>query len=161
MDPNATQGEPMVIIKPAPFYKSIKFLTGIGVLVFLLISFSLYNFFKKSLPSQQIQLAEKQSIKPLRGLVGIVQAIDTNKNMITVKSKDEKPSSYQVSNDVLISQLVLGAKSNEEMKQFSMPSETVYLEDLAKKKGAEVYLVFDSKGQKVIQIQMYPKGSKK
>lgn len=156
MDPNIAQNEPTVIKLPIPFYKSLPFLAGGGILVFIVLSFSLYNLFKIYSAKSTTQIVQEKQEKPLKGLTGIVQTVDINNNMLTIKEKD-KTNSYQVSNDVLISQLVLGIKRGEEMKQFSLPTEIFYLEDLAKKKGSEVYLVFDSNDQKVIQIQMYPK----
>ena len=157
MDSNITQSEPMVIVKTAPLYKSIKFLAGVGIFLFVLLGFGGFTFLQKyTTPLNSTPLSQSEENKPIKGLIGTVEAIDKNSNMLTIKGDDQKQASYQVSNDVLISQLVLGVKS-EEMKQFSMPTETLYLEDLAKKKGTEVYLVFDSNGEKVVQIQIYPK----
>lgn len=155
MDSNIAQSEPMVIVKNAPFFKSAKFLTGIGVLFFLLIGFGAFNFLQRYTTPFKSSPLTQEEVKPIKSLVGTVEAIDRSNNMLTIKDQDQKPASYQVSNDVLISQFVLGVTSGEEMKQFSVPSEVLYLEDLAKKKGAEVYLVFDTQGQKVVQIQMY------
>ena len=153
--------EPTVIAKPeTPFFFTPKFLGGGAVLlVLLLIGFGSFVMLRKQ-PSTQpspSQIAQKEQPKPIKGLIGIVQAVDTRNNMITVKEKDHT-NSYQVSNDVLISRMILGIKSKDnDMKQFTIPTEILYLEDLAKKKGSEVYLVFDSNAKNVIQIQMYPK----
>ena len=156
MDSNIAQNEPMVIVKTAPFYRSIKFLSGVGIFSLVLLGFGGFSFLQKYTTPPSSTLTQSGESKPIKGIIGTVEAIDKSSNMLTIKDQDQKQASYQVSNDVLISQLVLGVKS-EEMKQFSMPTETLYLEDLTKKKGAEVYLVFDSNGQKVVQIQMYPK----
>ena len=43
------------------------------------------------------------------------------------------------------------------MKQITIPTEILYLEDIKKKKGEQVYLVFDTKSQNVTQIQIYSK----
>ncbi len=155
MDPDNAQNEPMVIKTATPFYKSFKFLTGIGLALLLIFVLGGVAFLQKSSPAPS-DIAQDESIIPLKGLIGTVEAVDTKSSLITVKS-EAKTKSYQVSNDVLISQMVLGAKSEEQsMKQFSLPTEILYLEDLAKKKGVEVYLVFDQNGKNVTQIQMYP-----
>lgn len=152
MESDLAHNEPMVIKPPNPFYRSFPFLAVGGVLVLVILLTGIYTFWQKSPTSTQNTQDQE---KPLKGLVGTVQAVDTNNNIITVASED-KTDSYQVSNDVLISQLVLGVKT-EEMKQFSMATTVLYLEDLAKKKGTEVYLVFDPNGKHVTQIQIYPK----
>lgn len=174
MDPSINQqDESMVVIKSTPFYKqdwqqlidfrSRKFFVGMGVLLGLVVagSFFTYQFTTGTTsPQDQTQTAQVQSVKPIGSLLGIIRAIDTSKNILTVqindadKNKGGSFKSYLVSNDVLVTQQVLGVKK-EEMKQFSVPTEILVLSSLKKKNGAEAYLVFDEKGEKVVQIQMY------
>lgn len=151
--------EPENTIKPqTPFYKSLPFLIGTGLLVLIAVGWGIYLLIiPKSSPTPvPAKVAEEPSIKPLKGLIGIVEAVDKDNSMITVKSETEKKS-FPVANDVSISQIVLGVKMIEEGKQITLPTEILYLEDLIKKKGEEVYLVFDINGQEVIQIQIFPK----
>lgn len=175
MDPSVNQqDESMVVIKSTPFYKqdwqqlidfrSRKFFVGMGVLLGLVVagSFFTYRQFTTSTTSlqEQTQTAQTESTKPIGSLLGIIRAIDTSKNVLTVqinsadKSKGGSFKSYLVSNDVLVTQQVLGVKK-EEMKQSNLPTEILVLSSLKKKNGTEAYLVFDEKGEKVVQIQMY------
>ncbi len=155
MDPNIAQNEPMVIKTDTRFFKSFKFQAAAGAIILLIFSLGGLIFLQRSsTPSQPAELADRST--PKKGLIGIVEAVDADNSLITVKEKDQTQS-YQVSNDVLISRIVLGVKTEEQaMKQFTLPTEILYLEDLQKKKGEEVYLVFDQKGKLVTQIQMYP-----
>lgn len=160
MNPTANdQNKPVVLISITPLYKSFKFLAGMGFLALIILGFGLMTILQRYTTSPKFtpvaEITREKATKPLKGLIGTVLAVDGKQNMITVKSKDGSQS-YPVSNDVLISQMILGIKS-EEMKQFTIPTEILYLEDLKKKKGVEVYLVFDAKSQNVTQIQMYPK----
>lgn len=161
MDSNIAQNEPMVILKTAPFYRSRRFLIGIGVLVLALISvggFFTYRKLTVKPPLPQPQITEKQQIKPLKSVLGILQTVDVNRNVVTLKSQTQNPTPYQVTNSVVISQISAGIVGKE-MQQSSTPITTLTLQQLAKKKGTEVYLIFDPKGEKVVQIQIYLKNA--
>lgn len=149
--------QPEVIVKPEnPFYLNPKFLaTGLG-LILVLIALGGYSFLqsKPTLPQTQ-QIAQSKPIKPLKGLIGTVLAVDSQKSTLTVNSQG-KDVSFPVSNDVLISQIVFKL-NNTPGKQFSLPTTILYLEDLEKKKGEEVNLVFDDTGERIVEIQMYNK----
>lgn len=145
------EDQPDVIIKSQrPFFTNPKFLgiAGIFILIFGILLFSKYFLISPSLKP-----GTTPQTKTLRGLLGVVQAVDTSKSTVMIKSAG-KVASYPVSKDVLISQTVLGAKA-EVGKQISLPTNLIYMEDLKSKKGLEVYLVFDTAGKNIIQIQIY------
>lgn len=149
-------GEPVVIAKPeSPFFLNPKFLAvGLGIIL-VLIALGGYSFLQsKPTPPQPQQIAKP--IKPLKNLVGTIETIDSKKSMITIKNSHGENLTFPVSQDVLVSQIVLGAKA-EEGKQITLPTDILYLEDLKNKNGAEVYLVFDDVGTNVIQIQIHSK----
>ncbi len=150
--------EPTVIIKSeAPFFLSPKFLIPSGFVLFLLLATGIGSFLLKVTPSKlpPAQMAREKPIKPLKGLIGTVLAVDSQKSILTVNSEG-KQASFPVSNEVLISQIVFKL-SDTPGKQFSLPTTILYLEDLENKKGEEVNLVFDETGEKIAEIQMYNK----
>ena len=80
---------PEVLAKTtSPFYRSFKFLSGIGILFFILMSFGIYNMFQKTSTPLKPQAVAEKPIKPLKGLIGTVLAVDGKQSTITVKSKD-------------------------------------------------------------------------